>query len=108
MKSLIEKFNTVALKQTCPFETIDMNIKYQVLRVSNVDDDDDRGARVVLSLNLGDKPLGRLHMPPEYTNVFTLSDIWNINNDRVKYVLSIVNIDSEHPRNLRLELAEHM
>jgi hypothetical protein len=71
-------------------------------------DDDRRGARVVLSLMLGDNTLGRLYMPPEFTNAFTLSDIWNINNYRVKYVLSIVNIDAEHPRNLRLELAEHM
>jgi hypothetical protein len=85
-----------------------MNIKYELLRVSNVDDDDGRGAREVLSLKLGDNTLGRLHMPPEYINVFTLSDIWIINNDMVKYVLSIVNIYSEHPRNLRFELAEHV
>ena len=75
MDSLIVRFNTVVLKQTCPLETIDMNVKFQVRRVSYVDDDDDRGARVVLSLNLGSNTLGRLHMPSEFTNVFTLSDI---------------------------------
>ena len=46
-------------------------------------------------------------MPPELTSVFTLSDIWKI-NDRVNFVLSIVYIDAEHRRMLRLELAENM
>ena len=45
-------------------------------------------------------------MPPEFTPVFILSDIWKINYDSVKYVVSIVKIDGEHPRNLRLELDE--
>ena len=47
-------------------------------------------------------------MSPEFTTVFTLSDIWNINYNGVKCVLSNVNVDSEHPRNIRLELAEHV
>jgi len=87
-------------------ETIEMDKKYPLLMVSN--DEDRRGARVALSLTLGDNTLGRLYMPPEFTPVFTLSDIWNINNDRVKYVLSVVRIDAEHPRNLKLELAEQV
>ena len=106
MDSPINRFNTVALKQTCPLETIDINIKYQLFRFSNVDDDDGRGTRVLLSLKLGDNKLGRLYMPPEFTNVFTLSDMWNNNNDRVKYVVSIVKFDDAHPRNLLLELDE--
>jgi len=53
---------------------------------------------VRLSLILGDNTLGRLYMLHQFTNVFTLSDIWKINNDRVKYFVSIVKIDYEHPR----------
>ena len=105
MVSLIERFNQVAMTKSVPLETIDTDKKYNLLMVSQ--DDDRRGARVVLSLMLGDT-LGLLYMPSEFTNVFTQTDIWNINNDRVKYGLSIVNIDSEHPRKLRLELAEHV
>ena len=41
--------------------------------VSNVDD------------GRGDNTHGRLYVPPHLTNVFTLSDIWKINNDGVKY-----------------------
>ena len=49
MNSIIERFNTVTLKQTCPLETIDMNIKYQLLRVSNVDYDDRRSTFGVIA-----------------------------------------------------------
>ena len=106
MASLVERFNLVAMTKASPMETIEMDKKYPLLMVSN--DEDRRGARVALSLTLGDNTLGRLYMPPEFTPVFTLSDIWNINNDRVKYVLSVVRIDAEHPRNLKLELAEQV
>ena len=41
--------------------------------VSN--DEKRRVARGVLSLILGDNTLGRMYMPPEFTPVFTLSDI---------------------------------
>ena len=105
MDSLVARFNQVALTKVVPLETIDMDKKYKVLMVSH--DEDRYGSRVVLSLIMGDNTLGRLYMPPEFTNVFTLSDIWKI-NDRVKYVLSKINIDAEHPRNLRLEIAENV
>jgi len=59
---------------------------------------------VVISLKLGDNTLGRLYMPPEFTNLFTLSDIWNINNYSVKYVVSIVKFNDAHPRNLLSEI----
>ena len=86
-------------------EMIEMDRQYPLLMVSN--GDNRRGARVVLSLVLGDSTLGQLNMPPEFTPVFTLSDIWDINNDWVKYLISI-KYNNDHPRMLRLELAEHM
>ena len=109
MNNLIERFKTVELKQTCPLDTIGMNINYQFLSVSNIDvddDDDGRGARVVLWLKLGDNTLGPLYMTPDFTNVFTLSDKWNIINDRVRYDVIIVKFDDAQPRNLLLESDE--
>ena len=69
---------------------------------SNVDDG--RVARVGLSLIMGDNTLGRMYLPHQFTNVFTPSDIFNINNDRVSYVLTLVKIDDENPKILRLNL----
>ena len=89
MASLVGRFNLVAMTKAVPLETIEMDKKYPLIMVSN--DEDRREARVVLLLILGDNTLGRLYMPPEFTPVFTLSDIWNINNDRVKYVLNVVH-----------------
>ena len=106
MASLVERFNQVAMAKEIPFETIEMDKQYPLLIVPN--GDNDRIARVILSLILGDNTLGRLYMPPEFTPVFTLSNTWEINNDRVKYLISIKYIDEDNPRVLRLELANHM
>jgi len=51
MDSFVERFNSVALTQTLPLETIEMDKKYHILIVTNVDDG--RGVRVALSLILG-------------------------------------------------------
>jgi len=69
MDILIERFNTVALKQTCPLETINMKIKYPLLRVSNIDYDDGRGARMVLSLKLSDNTRAVVHTAPIYKHL---------------------------------------
>jgi len=66
MDSLIERFNSVALNQAVGLETIDMDKKYRLLIFSNVDDG--RGARVILSLMLGDNKLGRQYIPPQFQN----------------------------------------
>jgi len=46
-------------------------------------------------------------MPPEFKPVFTLSVILELNNDRLKYLISINYIDEDHTRVIRLELANH-
>ena len=106
MANLVERFNQVAMTKVVPLETIEMDKQYPLLMVSN--GDGSRGARVILSLVLGDNTLGRLYTPPEFTPVFTLLDILEINNDRVKYLISIKYIDDGHPRAPSLELANHM
>jgi len=63
---------------------------------------------MILTLIIGDCTLLRFYMPPEFTPAFNLSDIWDINNDKVKQILSVKYIEVGQPRSFRLELANHM
>ena len=96
--ALIQRFNSVALEQTCPLETI--------WWTKNTADGDGWEARVVLSLKFNHNTLGQVYLPPQFTDIFTPSDIWVINNDRVRFVLTIVKIDDDHPKNLQLEFED--
>jgi len=51
---------------------------------SNIDGG--REARVALSFIMDDNTLARMYLQPQFTNVFKLSDGFNINNDGVRYV----------------------
>jgi hypothetical protein len=75
-----------------------------VIYVSNVDEDG-RGAPFVLSLMMRDNSLGQLYLPPRFNNVFSSSDLYRINDDRVRFSVTVVKIGAG-PRHLRLDFLD--
>ena len=81
--ALIERFNHVGRVQECDYAGIDPNIPFRVLYISIVE-----GGRIIMSLMIGDK-LGQVILPPRFQNVFNNTDLYRINDDRVRLCLQI-------------------
>jgi len=97
--ALIERLNHVARGRSCSYEGIEINTKFRLILISNVEEDS-RGARVVLSLMMRDSSLGQLFLSPWFNNVFSSSDKYNTNGDRVRLSITIVKVgdSSKHLR----------
>ena len=102
--ALVERFNHISRMQACSYEGIEVNTKFRLLLISNVDEDG-RGARVVLSLKMRDNSIGQLYLPPRFNNVFTMFDLYTINKDRVRFSISVVKI-GDGPRHLKLDILD--
>ena len=102
--ALVEGFKHMARMQACSYEGIEVNTKFRLILISNVDEDG-RGARVVLSLMMRDNSLGQLCLSPRFNNVFTTSDLYTINNDMVRFFISVVKI-GDVPRHRRLNVMD--
>jgi len=81
--AIVERFNHVGRMQACGYAGIEPNIPFRVIYISVVE-----GGRIVLSLMMGDT-LGQVVLPPRFQNVFNTSDMYRINDDRVRLCLQI-------------------
>ena len=99
--ALVERFNHTARMQACSYEGIEVNTRFRMIYVSNVDEDG-RGARVVLSLMMRGNSIGQLYLPPRFNNLFTTTDLCNINEDRVRFSVTVVKLGNG-PRHLRFD-----
>ena len=102
--ALIERFNHVARGRPCSYEGIEINTKFRLILISNVEKDS-RGARVVLSLMMRESSLGQLFLPPLFNNVFSSSDMYNINEERARLSITIVKL-GDSSKHLRLDILD--
>jgi len=81
--ALVERFNHVGRMQECGYAGIEPNIPFRVIYISVVE-----GGRIVLSLMMGDT-LSQVFLRPRFQNFFNTSDMYRINDERVRLCLQI-------------------
>ena len=97
--ALIERFNHVARQRGCDYAGIETNMAFRVLFISTVE-----GDQHIISLMKGES-LGQLVLPTRYSTVFHTSDLYRINEDRVRLSLTVRQTDNG-PRHLELGILE--
>ena len=97
--ALIEIFNHVARQRGCDYAGLETNRAFRVLLISTVE-----GDQHIISLMMGES-LSQPVLPSRYPTVFDTSDLYRINEDRVRLSLT-VRQTGNGPRHLELPILE--
>jgi hypothetical protein len=97
--ALIERFNHVARQRMCDYAGLETNMAFKVLFISTVE-----GDQHIISIMMGES-LGQLVLPTRYSTVFHTSDLYRINEYRVRLSLTVRQTDNGL-RHLELAILE--
>ena len=86
--------------RACGYDGIKANVKFRLIYVSLIDDN-----QIALSLVMRDDSLGQLFLPARFRNVFSSDDLYRINEGRVSLSVTIAQVGGG-PRQLELAFWE--
>ena len=74
--------------RACGYDGIEANVKFRLIYISLVDDN-----QITLSLMMRDDFLGQLFLPARFRNVFSSEDMYRINESGVCLAFTVAQVE---------------